>query len=57
MKMSTLLAAIGDETGLQLVHGAIGKELLLDKHEGSQDVVVLLIGKVFLMDIMTEFVI
>jgi len=36
--MPTLLAAISDETGLQLVHGVIGKEFLLDKHEGSQDV-------------------
>ena len=55
--MSTLLAAISDETGLQLVHIAIWKELLLDKHEGAQDVVVLLIGKVFLMDIVTNFVV
>ena len=55
--MSNFLAAIGDETGLQLVHGAIGKEFLLNKHEGAQDIVVLLIGKVFLMNIVTNFVV
>jgi len=55
--MSTLLAAIGDEKGLQLIHGSIGDKFLLDKHEGSQEVVVLLIGKVFLINIVTDFVV
>jgi len=48
--MSTVLAAIRDDTGFQLVYGAIGNEFLLDKHEGSQDVVVLLISKVILIN-------
>ena len=52
--MLTLLAAISDETGLQLIHGTIGKQLLLDKHERSQDVVVSLIAKVILMNIVTD---
>ena len=55
--MSTLWAAIGDHMDLQLVRGAIGKEFPLDKHERSQDIVVLFIGKVILMDIMTDFVV
>ena len=55
--MSTLLAAISDATGFQLVHGTIWKELLRNKHEGAQDIMILLLGKVFLMNIVTNFVV
>ena len=55
--MSSLLAAIGDQSGLELIHVAIWEKLLFDEHEGAQDIFTLIIGKIGGMHIMSDFII
>ena len=57
VEMSALLANVGDKTGLELIHTPIGEKLLFNKHEGSENILSLIIGKNMVMYIMPDLVV